>query len=255
MVLEGAGLRVVPIPVDGNGLRVDMLRTYSALRVVLVTPAHQFPMGVVLARERRQDLIDWARTRNGLILEDDYDAEFRYDRTPIGALQGLAPEHVVLLGSVSKTLSPAVGLGWYVMHGAWRRQLGESVGPAPSTLEQATFAELLRCGAFDRHLRTMRRQYRVRRDLILAALRIELPQWSVGGVPAGLHLTLTPSAGTDLRRLILAARRTGTKIVPLSEYGDRATNLPNSIVVGYGNLADQDVGPAVRSLRLATELV
>ncbi|NIK58472.1 PLP-dependent aminotransferase family protein [Kribbella shirazensis] len=247
-VIESTGMRVEPVPVDHHGLDVGRL---SGLRAVVVTAAHQFPTGVVLAPHRRLELIDWARRNDGVILEDDYDAEFRYDRSPVGTLQGMAPEHVVLLGSVSKTLSPAIGIGWFVAQGQWRGLLERPSGPGPSTLDQATFAELMGAGAYDRHLRAMQRRYGRRRDLVLTAVRRELPAWTIGGAAAGLHLTLTSPAGLDTRLLTTAARDAGTRIVPLAEYQIRTEGRDAGIVLGYGNIADNDVDPAIRSLAAA----
>ncbi len=124
LTVAAAGLTPVPVPVDGQGLRVDLLRREAAVRAVIVAPAHQFPTGVVLAPARRAELADWAREVDGLIMEDDYDAEFRYDRHPVGALQGMAPDHVALLGSLSKTLSPPSG---------WAGSPLPAAGPRPSS--------------------------------------------------------------------------------------------------------------------------
>jgi GntR family transcriptional regulator / MocR family aminotransferase len=248
-VIESTGLRAEPVPVDHHGLDVEHLTRRDDVRAVLVTAAHQFPTGVVLAPHRRLELIEWARRNDGVILEDDYDAEFRYDRSPVGTLQGMAPDHVVLLGSVSKTLSPAIGIGWYVAQGRWRELLERSSGLGPSTLDQATFAELMAAGAYDRHLRAMQRRYKRRRDHVLAAVRRELPAWTIGGAAAGLHLTLTHPANLDTRRLVVAARDAGTRIVPLADYCMNADSA--GIVLGYGNIADNEVDPAIRSLATA----
>ena len=247
-VIESTGMRVEPVPVDQHGLQVERL---DDLRAVVVTAAHQFPTGVVLAPHRRLALIDWARRNNGVILEDDYDAEFRYDRRPVGTLQGMAPEHVVLLGSVSKTLSPAIGIGWLVAQGLWRSLLDHSSVPGPSTIDQATFAELVAAGAYDRHLRTMQRRYKARRDRVLTAVRRELPSWTIGGAAAGLHLTLTPPSTLDTRLLTTAARAAGTRIVPLLDYRMHPGEGSDGIVLGYGNIADNEVDRAIQSLATA----
>ncbi|MET9271429.1 PLP-dependent aminotransferase family protein [Kribbella sp. NPDC003557] len=252
-VIESTGLRTEPIPVDQHGLDVACLARRDDARAVLVTAAHQFPTGVVLAPQRRLELIEWARRNDGVILEDDYDAEFRYDRSPVGTLQGMAPEHVVLLGSVSKTLSPAIGIGWLVAQGRWRELLERSSGHCPSTLDQATFAELMAAGAYDRHLRAMQRRYKRRRDQVLAAVRRELPTWTIGGAAAGLHLTLTQPASLDTGRLTLAARDAGTRVVALADYRVHADGREAGLVLGYGNLADNEVDPAIRSLATAAE--
>ncbi|TCC22631.1 PLP-dependent aminotransferase family protein [Kribbella speibonae] len=242
-VIESTGMRVDPVPVDEHGLQVERLSG----RAVVVTAAHQFPTGVVLAPHRRLELIDWARRTNGVILEDDYDAEFRYDRSPVGTLQGMAPEHVVLLGSVSKTLSPAIGIGWFVAQGPWRKLLERPSVLGPSTISQATFAELMAAGAYDRHLRAMQRRYKRRRDLVLTALHHELPTWTIGGAAAGLHLTLTPPTPVDTSQLAAAARAAGTRIVPLADY--RIHSTQDGLVLGYGNIPDNEISPAIHTLR------
>ena len=173
--LAAQGLELVPVPVDERGIIVEALAA-TGTEAVLVTPAHQFPTGVVLAPERRAELLAWAARTGALIIEDDYDAEYRYDREPVGALQGLGPEWVIYGGSLSKTLA------------------------------QLTFAELLRRGDYDRHLRRSRRVYRTRRDVLLAALANHLPQARPAGVAAGLHLTAFPP-GTRRRGRDPRARR------------------------------------------------
>jgi GntR family transcriptional regulator / MocR family aminotransferase len=250
-VIESTGMRLEPVPVDHDGLQVERLSSRDGLRAVVVTAAHQFPTSVVLAPHRRLALIDWARRNDGVILEDDYDAEFRYDRSPVGTLQGMAPEHVVLLGSVSKTLSPAIGIGWFVAQGQWRRLLERPAVVGPSTMDQATFAELVAAGAYDRHLRAMQRRYKRRRDSVLTALQQELPTWTVGGAAAGLHLTLTHSSNPDTSLLTTAARDLGTRIVPLQDYRIHTPETQDGIVLGYGNIADNDVPPAIQSLAKA----
>ncbi|HEV3465208.1 MAG TPA: PLP-dependent aminotransferase family protein, partial [Actinomycetota bacterium] len=169
--VAGTGLRVLPIPVDDQGLRVDDLDDDPGVRAVLVSPTHQFPTGVVLSPARRAALLAWAHRVDGLILEDDYDAEFRYDRRPVGTMQGTDPSRVVLLGSVSKTLSPALGIGWVVTPPAWTARFRATAGAGspgwPSTLDQLTFAAFLQSGAYDRHLRAARLRYRQRRDRLV----------------------------------------------------------------------------------------
>src|SRR5262249_3436756 len=156
--VSDAGLLPVSVPVDERGIRVDLL---DRLRVqaVLITPAHQFPTGSVLAPERRKWLIDWAIRRSGFIVEDDYDAEYRYDREPVGALQGLAPERVIYAGSVSKILAPALRIGWLAVPAELQAAIEERkriADLASPVLEQLSYAEFLRVGDLDRHLRRMR---------------------------------------------------------------------------------------------------
>jgi GntR family transcriptional regulator/MocR family aminotransferase len=238
-----AGLGVARVPLDGEGLLVDRLDGLGA-DAVAVTPAHQYPTGAVLSAARRAALVEWAQRGGGVIVEDDYDADFRYDRQPIGSLQGLAPELVVYGGSTSKTLAPAIRLGWLVLPARLvepvrRRQREGARGPA--TLEQLALADLIARGEFDRHLRRQRRAYARRRDALLAALATTLPEIPVEGVAAGLHAVLRLPDGADEAAILAAARRRG---IALDGLGDERPGL----VVGYANLTEAAVGPAVAAL-------
>ena len=203
------GRRVDPVAVDGEGLVVDALRR-TAARAVVVTPAHQSPTGVAMSPPRRSALVAWARDVDGYIVEDDFDAEFRYDRRPVGALQGLAPERVVYCGTTAKTLATGLRLGWAVLPAALVDDvvaLRADTDGATSTILQATFAQLLRSGDLDRHLRRSRRVYRVRRDAVVAAVRRWLPQATVGGIAAGLNVVLTLPDGTDEQAVVARGGR------------------------------------------------
>ncbi|WP_214404501.1 PLP-dependent aminotransferase family protein [Pseudonocardia lacus] len=187
----------VPVGVDGDGLVVDELRRTPA-RAVVVTPAHQSPTGVALSPARRNQLVEWARDVDGHIVEDDYDAEYRYDRRPVGALHGLAPQRVVHCGTTSKTLASGVRLGWAVvppplMDAVLARRA--TTDGATSSLLQAAFAALLTSGDLDRHLRRSRRVYQQRRDAVLAGLGEHLPEAAPSGIAAGLSVLLTAAAG------------------------------------------------------------
>ncbi|MFI2103587.1 PLP-dependent aminotransferase family protein [Isoptericola sp. NPDC019693] len=220
--LRDAGLDVVPVPVDGRGLRTDALPDAAA---AVVTPAHQFPLGVVLAPDRRRELVAWARDGDRLVLEDDYDAELRYDRQPVGALRGLDPEHVALLGSVSKLLSPALRLGWVVAPPGVREALVDAKRRADlgcSVPEQAAFARMIESGAYARHLRRARLTYRRRRGLLLDALAREVPHLPVEGVAAGLHLVVRLPDGDAEARAVAALRGAGVPADPLSGASARA---------------------------------
>jgi len=245
--LETGGLTCVPIPVDAGGLRVDALGP-SGVRAVVVTPAHQFPTGVVLAPERRHALLQWARDCDGLVVEDDYDAEFRYDRTPVGALQGLGPDAVVYGGSVSKTLAPGLRLGWMVVPppllGAYR-EAKYAADLSCGVLDQATLAEFLARGEMDRHIRRMAVEYRRRRDTLAAAAAAHLPGWSVDGTAAGLHLVLHPPGGDD-EALAARAQAAGLDARPLSRYCVAARR--QGLVVGYGHQPAADLARAVAAL-------
>jgi GntR family transcriptional regulator / MocR family aminotransferase len=255
--IAGLGLEPVGIGVDDHGLRVDELAARNDVRAVLLTPAHQFPTGVVFAPKRRAQLLEWARSVDGLVLEDDYDAEFRYGRRPVGTLQGTEPSHVVLYGSLSKTMSPALGLGWMVTPPQWTERVRavDVAAPPPPMLDQLTFAGFLGSGGYDRHLRTARQRYRRRRDALVEELTRQLPGHKLSGAAAGLHLVLELEQGTEPGPILEHAARADLRLVSLDAY--RMTPDPEApgLVLGYGNLADNAVVPAVNALRRAIEAV
>jgi len=244
--IRSAGLDVVGLPVDADGVRVDAI----AADAVLVTPAHQFPTGAVLAPERRRALLAWG----GIVIEDDYDSEYRYDRAPVGTLQRLAPDRVVYLGTASKTLAPALRLGWLLAPPhlasaiARERWAVDSGGPA---FAARAYARLVATGALDRHLRRTRRTYRERRDRLVAALATRLPQCEISGVAAGMHLLLRLPPGTDEGAVVaaLAARR--VRIRGLSRYRLHARPGEPALVVGYGRLPAPAIDAAVEHLAAA----
>ncbi|HZC74114.1 MAG TPA: PLP-dependent aminotransferase family protein [Jatrophihabitans sp.] len=226
------GIRPVPVPVDEAGLQVDRLRRTRA-PAVLVTPAHQFPTGFVLAPERRRDLLDWAADAE-LIVEDDYDAEYRYDRAPVPALHASAPERIAYTGSTSKTLAPGLRLGWLIppphLHDAIVAAKHAADLGSP-TLPQLTLARLLANGQYERHVRLMRARHRARRDALAGALRAVLPDTRIQGVAAGLHLLITLRAGVDDVALAERLRAAGVQVHPLSWH--RVRPGTPGLVLGY----------------------
>ncbi|MCB7136334.1 aminotransferase-like domain-containing protein [Cellulosimicrobium marinum] len=256
-VAARAGLTPVPVPVDADGVVVDALVAASrrtGARAALLTPAHQFPTGTALSAERRERVVAWAREVDGLVVEDDYDAEFRYDRRPVAALQGLAPDRVLLLGSISKTVSPALGVGWMVVPPRWREVVARAAWPGtgPSTLDQLTFARFVTAGSYDRHLRAARRRYRARRDAVLAALGRELPGAEVSGIAAGMHVLLDLGAGApDAALVVREAAARDVAVTDLRRYQVAAPARSATLVLGYGNLADARVDEAVARLAAA----
>ena len=236
-------------PVDDEGMIVAGLKADA----VLVTPAHQFPTGSVLSGERRRRLLAWSDETGGLILEDDYDSEFRYDREPVRALQGLAPSRVVQLGTVSKTLAPALRLGWVVApaeladEAARSKRLLDDFSPA---LSQLTLAEFLDRGDYDRHLRRARGAYRKRRDALLEAFGRHLPELRIEGVAAGVHLLLRLPAGVSDATIAAEAARARIRVPPLSAFRIRPSD-EGGLVVGYGRLHESAVEPAARALASA----
>jgi GntR family transcriptional regulator/MocR family aminotransferase len=232
-----AGLRAVPVPVDDRGIDVTALAATGA-RVVVVTPAHQWPTGVILTPERRQQLLAWSAERDGVIIEDDYDAEFRYDRSPVGALQGLAPDRVFALGTVSKSLAPAIRLGWIV---APPRHLDALVAAkfvadrGTSGIDQLALAELIRSGRYDRHLRRMRAEYASRRSALIAALAHHAPDVRVTGLAAGLHVVVHLPDHTSEADVVDGAARRGVLLSGMSDYRWARDARPPQIVLGFGN--------------------
>ncbi|MBP2479404.1 GntR family transcriptional regulator/MocR family aminotransferase [Crossiella equi] len=231
--LGHVGFTPVPVPVDEHGLRVDALAG-TGERTVLLTPAHQFPTGVVLAPARRAALLDWAR-QGGLVIEDDYDAEYRYDRAPVPALQASAPEHVAYTGSVSKTIAPGMRMGWLIapreLHddlvlAKYANDLGSPVLP------QLVLADLIERGGLERHLRVTRARYRTRRDAFVQALHQAWPAVRVQGVAAGLHAVIDfPGVPLDDVELATRLAETGILVQPLSWH--RVRTGPPGLVVGY----------------------
>ncbi|MEU6228305.1 PLP-dependent aminotransferase family protein [Streptomyces sp. NPDC047042] len=254
-VIRAAGLDAVPVPTDEGGLCTEDLAGHAGLRAVLTTPAHQFPLGSVLVPERRAALLHWARRVDGVVLEDDYDAEFRYDRRPVAALQGMDPSRVILFKSLSKIISPALGIGWIVAPPRWTTRLHEADQAAtqPPTVDQLAFATLLESGAYDRHLRACRQRYRKRRDALVRSLATHIPAAPISGVAAGLHLILGLPADVDTAAVVNGAARRSLRVAELAAYHATEARGEHGLVLGYGNLADSAVEEAVRRLREAIE--
>ncbi|NUR92347.1 MAG: PLP-dependent aminotransferase family protein, partial [Nonomuraea sp.] len=209
----------------------------------------------VLAPERRAALLRWAREVDGVLLEDDYDAEFRYDRRPVASLQGMDPSRVVLFKSLSKILSPALGIGWIVAPARWTEHLHRTDQTAiqPPPLDQLAFADLLESGAYDRHLRACRGRYRDRRDTLVRALADQLPDFPVSGVAAGLHLLLRLPTAVDPAAVVRAAAARSLRVADLAAYHATEDHADHGLVLGYGNLADGAVDEAVARLRAAVD--
>jgi GntR family transcriptional regulator/MocR family aminotransferase len=228
------GLRPVPVPVDEHGLQVGELARVGT-RAVLLTPAHQFPTGVVLAPQRRRDLLDWAAGTNALIVEDDYDAEYRYDRAPVPALHASASGLVAYAGSTSKTLAPGMRLGWLIPPARLHADLVEAKYASDlgsPALPQLVLARLIASGELEQHIRLVRKRQRSRRDALLLALREHLPAARVQGVAAGLHLLITfPRLDGSDAALAEAILETGVLVHPLSWHRQRP-GVPG-IVLGY----------------------
>jgi GntR family transcriptional regulator/MocR family aminotransferase len=250
-----AGLEVVAVPTGADGIDTAALRRLDP-DVVVVTPSHTHPLGGVLAPEGRAELLAWARERDRLIVEDDYDAEFRYDRDPVGALQGLAPDREILAGTASKLLAPALRLGWLVAPPDLVAPLREAAlvqehgGPA---LDQVALAVLFESGAIERHVRAGRARYRARRTALLEALAERLPECPVGGIEAGLTVWIGLPAGVDEAAFVAETERRGVRTYPLATSRIECDE-PRGLVLGYANASERELREAVEVLRAALQV-
>ncbi|MFD9190620.1 PLP-dependent aminotransferase family protein [Streptomyces phaeochromogenes] len=282
-LVERAGLRSVTLPFDELGTRTEELTGgglggsgrgsgsggglgsrggsgsgsggkggAGGVRAVLLTPAHQFPMGVPLHPDRRAAVVDWARRTGGLILEDDYDGEFRYDRQPVGALQGLDPDHVVYMGTASKALAPGLRLGWLVLPPGLAAEVTVAKGDADwscGVLDQLTLAEFITSGAYDRHVRASRLRYRRRRDHLVSALATHAPSVTATGIAAGFHAVLQLPPGTE-QSVVRSAVWQGLAVHGLTRYRHPSATAPplDALVVGYGTPTDSGWPGALEAL-------
>jgi GntR family transcriptional regulator / MocR family aminotransferase len=234
-IAAAAGMRVRPLPVDGDGAVTARLGRADA---VLLTPAHQYPLGVALTARRRTQAVAWALARGRLIIEDDYDGEYRYDRQPLGAMQALAPEHVVYAGTASKTLVPGLRLGWLVLPAHLAGPAAEAsalAGPPVSALEQLTLAEFITSGGYDRHIRRSRLVYRRRRDQLIRAIGRNGAGAELTGISAGLHALLHLPAGHTEDQVCASAARRGLAVSGLAGYTTPVAPHPPALVVGYAS--------------------
>jgi GntR family transcriptional regulator/MocR family aminotransferase len=248
LIVEQAGLEVVAIPVDERGLSVEELARSDATAVV-VTPAHQFPTGAVLAPQRRTALIEWAEEER-LIIEDDYDSELRYDRVAVGALQGLAPEQVAHIGSASKRLAPGLRLGWLLAPSwlTWELSAAKTIEDGGSEmLGQLALAHFLEHGELDRHIRRTRPRYERRREALLGALARRLPDAIPSCADAGLFELVRLPAGADEPALVRAAASRGVGVEGLSLHRFTPGGEPG-LVIGYANLSEPAIEQGVRLL-------
>ncbi len=249
---QALGLNLVGVPVGDDGVRVDAVAELDA-DVLILTPSHQWPTGAVLSPQARAAVLGWAQRTGALVLEDDYDAEYRYDRAPIGAMQGLDPRRVAYAGTASKTLAPGFRLGWLILP----RELVEPFAEAKlladrgsPILDQLTFADFLSRGEFDRHLRRMRPMYRSRRDALLTALARHLPELEPAGIAAGLHLVAWLPRDLEEAAVIAAAAREGVAVAGVSPFRLSPAS-PGGLIFGYSNLNERAITDGIMRLARA----
>jgi GntR family transcriptional regulator/MocR family aminotransferase len=249
-IATAAGLATVPVPVDADGADVD-----TAADALLLTPAHQFPLGMPLAAHRRTAAVEWARDTGGLVIEDDYDGEFRYDRHPVGALQALAPDHVVYAGTASKSLAPGVRLAWLVLPPALVDDVAAAKRLADGhcgALDQLTLAEFVTSGGYDRQVRRARLAYRRRRDRLVAALGDGV---RVSGMAAGLHALVELPPGVTEAEVEAVADQRGLAVEGLAGYRRGGRARPPALVVGYATPPDHAYTGALARLRAVISAV
>ena len=261
---EAAGGRLAPVPVDEHGLDTRSLPAGRSVRLVYVTPSHQFPLGGVLPIGRRLDLLKWAQRHDAWVIEDDYDGEFRYGQRPIDALQSIDTHgRVIYVGTFSKALSPHLRLGYLVLPDAlvpvFRQAKRLSDRHAP-VLEQRVLASLIDSGAYERHVRRMRREYERRRAALLDAIAQWLPAGArVAGTAAGLHVLLwLPSlSAQDEPALVAAANESGVGVYPVSHlYSEAlcaATTRTAGLILGYASLTVDEIRLGIAALAKVIE--
>jgi GntR family transcriptional regulator / MocR family aminotransferase len=248
--LEYLGFDAIPVNVDEHGLDVEEL-TASGAEAVIMTPAHQAPMGVVLAPRRRQALVEWADAHDATIIEDDYDSEFRYDRDPVGALQGLAPNRVALIGTVSKSLSPSLRLGWIVCPSRLLDSIAEAKfreDRGSSGLDQLALAALIESGRFDKHLRRMRAVYAKRRRALVDAFAEYAPEVQLQGLAAGIHAVGRLPDGLDEPTVVEGARQRSVGLPPMSRWRASGQTRPPRLVLGFGDLSESAINHGIKTV-------
>jgi GntR family transcriptional regulator / MocR family aminotransferase len=244
------GMPVVHVPVDERGIDVTALDA-SGARVVVVTPAHQAPTGVVLSAGRRHALVEWANRTDAFIIEDDYDSEFRYDREPVGLLQGLAPDRVAAIGTVSKALAPAVRLGWVLAPPplaaavAAEKRISDR---GSSGLDQLALAALLESGRYDRHLRRMRATYARRRGVLIDALARHAPAVRLTGLAAGFHAVAQLPESADEQAVVSAARERSVGLYGMSPHRATSAPAPPQLVLGFGQVSERAIEPGIAAV-------
>ncbi len=255
-IAAALGLELVSVPVGDDGVSVDAVAELAADALIL-TPSHQWPTGGVLSPGARAAVLAWAQRSGALVIEDDYDAEYRYDRAPVGAMQGLDPDRVAYAGTASKTLAPGFRLGWLVLPTDLVEPFAEAkllADRGSPILDQLTFADFLTRGEFDRHLRRMRPIYRSRRDALLAALGRHLPELEPAGIAAGLHLVAWLPAGLPETAVIEAAAAEGVAVAGVTPYRIAPASR-GGLIFGYSNLSEREITDGIARLGRAVATI
>jgi GntR family transcriptional regulator / MocR family aminotransferase len=252
-IFSAAGARLCPIPVDEDGMQTPLLPQEEHPAFIFVTPSHQFPLGGLLPIQRRIQLIQFARTTGCFIVEDDYDSEFRYSGTPVSSLQELDPEHVIYVGTLSKSLSPALRLGYVVLPLPLIeqcRRLKELTDLHSPVVEQLTLARFIDDGHLERHILKMKRIYRIRREALIAALTTSFPnRVRVSGEATGLHLTAEFHGKAFTEQTLADLEEAGVRLYPVERHAIRKGRYQSTVILGYGNLTPDELYEGVRRMK------
>lgn len=254
-ILRQAGLAVLPVPVDDDGILVDQLPEHG-VDAVLTTPAHQFPTGAIMSPARREAVLAWAGRCGAIVVEDDYDGEFRFDRRAVGCLQGRAPDRVVYLGSTSKTLAPAMRLGWMVSPAELHAELLPNkflADHGSATLDQLALAHLVEAGDYDRHIRAARTRYSTARHALEQAITRHDVPLRLTGTPAGVQTLADQLDDTHPDQLAARARDLGIAFDSITRYQLNPGPNPRGVVLGYGNIAPHAIDEAIAVLATVTK--
>lgn len=252
-IFSAAGARLSPIQVDEDGMQTALLPREIHPAFVFVTPSHQFPLGGLLPIQRRIHLIQFARTARCYIVEDDYDSEFRYSGTPVSSLQELDPEHVIYVGTLSKSLSPALRLGYVVLplplieQCRLLKQLTDLHSPV---VEQLTLARFIEEGHLARHILKMKRIYRKRREALITALTTNFPQCvRISGDATGLHLIAEFHGRAFTKQMLADLEEAGVRLYPVERHAIRKDCHQSKVILGYGNLTPDEIEEGVRRMK------
>lgn len=251
-IFSDRGAQVLPVPVDEQGIQTGLIPEGAKPRLIYITPSHQFPLGSTLSIQRRIELVEWARQADAYILEDNYDNEFRFEGTPVSSLQGLDPERVIYAGTFSKILCPALRIGYAVVPPGLIKafsRLKNLLDHHSPTLDQMVLARFIEQGYFDRHIAKMKKVYRKRRDAIIRSLELHFPgKHSVSGHSTGLHMVVEMSGVAFTDDIMGQLEEAGVRVYPVEAYALKKGGSQNQIMLGYGNVNEEEIREGIRRI-------
>jgi GntR family transcriptional regulator / MocR family aminotransferase len=252
-IFSAAGATLFPIPVDEDGMQTDLLPREQRPALVFVTPSHQFPLGGLLPIQRRIHVIQFTRAAGCYLVEDDYDSEFRYCGTPVSSLQELEPARVIYVGTLSKVLSPALRLGYLVLPPPLVercRQLKRLTDLHSPVLEQLALTHFIEEGILDRHILKMKKIYRKRQEVLIAALETHFPgQVQIYGDAAGLHLVAGFNGRALTEQTFADWEEAGVRLYPVEQHAIRKGKHQSEVILGYGTLTPEEIEEGVRRIK------